>query len=247
MTTWGAIRLAVGVILTCLGTAALALSVPAALAAATIEASVGRTGVVAKQWGTLTATSGDHAVVVDGVTAALVAPQTPDWVDDALVLLRTDSQQVAEQLGDVVLVATMSTDAPGFLGVAPVDAVNDYLDGSAYSVAVLSARDGEVAWPTVSVPGTVNPSSPEGEAFWLASATGTAPELAGTALEGNTLVLMRADAEAEPTAALRLEYRVAGADRALESTAVSAAGLSLGGLALILLGGWMVVGRKRSA
>ena len=58
MTTWGAIRLAVGVILTCLGTAALALSVPAALAAATIEASVGRTGVVGKQWGTLTAGGG---------------------------------------------------------------------------------------------------------------------------------------------------------------------------------------------
>ena len=41
MTTWGAIRLAVGVILTCLGTAALALSVPAALAAATIALSQG--------------------------------------------------------------------------------------------------------------------------------------------------------------------------------------------------------------
>lgn len=185
--------------------------------------------------------------MVDGVTAALVAPQTPEWVNDALVLLSTDSQQVAEQVGDVVLVATMSTDAPGFLGVAPVDSVNEYLDGSAYSVAVLSTRDGEVTWPTVSVPGSVDPAAPESEAFWLASATGTAPELAGAALEGNTLVLMRADAEGDPAAALRLEYRVAGADRALESAAVSAAGLSLGGLALILLGGWMVVGRKRAA
>ncbi|MGA1668041.1 MAG: hypothetical protein ACO4AK_05505 [Candidatus Nanopelagicales bacterium] len=247
MTTWGAVRLAIGVILTCLGTAALALSVPAALSAATIEASVGRTGVVTKQWGTLSAASGDRAVVVDGVTAALVAPQTPEWVNDALVLLSTDSQQVAEQVGDVVLVATMSTDAPGFLGVAPVDSVNEYLDGSAYSVAVLSTQNGEVTWPTVSVPGSVDPAAPEGEAFWLASATGTAPELAGAALEGNTLVLMRADAEGDPAAALRLEYRVAGADRALESAAVSAAGLSLGGLSLILLGGWMVVGRKRSA
>lgn len=247
MRTWGAIRLAVGVILTCLGTAALALSVPAVLAAATIEASVGRTGVVTKQWGTLSAASGDRAVVVDGVSSALVAPQTPDWVNGALDLLRTDTQQVAEQVGDVVLVATMSSDAPGFLGVAPVDAVNEYLDGSAYSVAVLSTTDGEVTWPTVSVPGSADPASPEGEAFWLASATGTAPELVGSALEGNTLVLMRADADADPAAVLRLEYRVAGAARALESTAVSAVGLSLGGLALILLGGWMVVGRKRPA
>ncbi|MEY3734813.1 MAG: hypothetical protein RL347_2172, partial [Actinomycetota bacterium] len=64
---------------------------------------------------------------------------------------------------------------------------------------------------------------------------------------GGTLVLMRSDAEAEPSATLRLEYRVQGATSALQGAAVAAAALSLGGLALILLGGWAVVGRRPSA
>jgi MYXO-CTERM domain-containing protein len=45
---------------------------------------------------------------------------------------------------------------------------------------------------------------------------------------------------------LRLEYRVPGAGVALQSAAVSAAAASLGGLALIVLGGFLVVGRRRS-
>ena len=43
---------------------------------------------------------------------------------------------------------------------------------------------------------------------------------------------------------LTLEYRVPGADRVLEITAVSAAGASVGGLMLVLGGAWLVVGRR---
>jgi hypothetical protein len=125
-----------------------------------------------------------------------------------------------------------------------VDAVNAYLDGTPYSVAVQSASDVEGVWTTVSVPGDGVPADPVGASIWVASATGTAPELTGTSVAGSTLVLMRADAAPGTEASLRLEYRVAGADRALVVAGVAASGMSIGGLLLVLLGGWLIVGRK---
>jgi hypothetical protein len=244
MTTWGAIRLSAGVIVTCLGSVILLLSIPAAISAATIEASLGRTGVVAQPLGTLAAAPGDRAVVVDDVTVRLLAPDVPPWATTLLDLAGTDAQDIAEGLGDVLLVATPAQDTAIFIGVAPVDAVNGYLDGTPYSVAVRPASGVEGEWPTVSVPGDAVPADPGGASIWAASATGSAPELTGTSVAGSTLVLMRADAAPGPEASLRLEYRVAGADRALVTSAVAAAGMSIGGLLLVLLGGWLIVGRK---
>jgi hypothetical protein len=245
MSTWSSIRLAAGIVAACLGTLLLALSLPAALAAGAIDTSVGRSGVVSQPLGTLVSSSGERAVVVDGVTARLVAPQAPQWIEGALALVGTDPQAIAEELGDVVLVATPTSDAGGFLGVAAVDSVNNYLDGAPYAVAV--RPEGDEAWPAVSVPGTAIPAAPGDVSLWSASAAGPAPELAAPALDGGTLVLMRPDAGPGPTASLRLEYRVAGAGRALETAAVAAAGLAVGGVALIALGGWAVVGRRPSA
>jgi hypothetical protein len=138
-----------------------------------------------------------------------------------------------------LLVATPAG-GDAFIGVAPVEAVNDYLDGTPYSVAVKGAGD----WPTVSVPGSGVPAVPQTQTFWVNSASGTAPELPAEALEGLTLVLMRADAAPAPDAALRLEYRLPGADTALQGAAIVAAAAGIGGLLLVLLGGWLVVGRR---
>lgn len=242
MSTWSSIRLSAGIVAACVGTLFLLLSLPAAIAAGAIDASVGRSGVVSQPLGTLVSSGVERAVVVDGVTARLVAPQAPEWIEGTLELLGTDPQAIAEGLGDVVLVATPMSDAGGFLGVAPVDAVNNYLDGAAYAVAV--RPEGDEAWPAVSVPGTAIPAAPGDVSLWSASATGIAPELAAPALDGGTLVLMRPDAAPGPAASLRLEYRVAAAGRALDTAAVSSAGLALGGVALIALGGWAVVGRR---
>ena len=134
-----------------------------------------------------------------------------------------------------------SASGRAFLGVAPAEDVNDYLDGAPYSVATGPAD----TWPTISVPGSVAPPEPAGEGWWVAGGTGDAPELPGESLDGQTLVLMRADAGPGPEAALRLEYRVPGADKALQSAAVSAAAAAGGGLLLILLGGSLIVGRRR--
>jgi hypothetical protein len=98
MTTWGAIRLSAGVIVTCLGSVVLLLSIPAAISAATIEASLGRTGVVAQPLGTLAAAPGDRAIVVDDVTVRLLAPDVPPWATMLLDLAGTDTQDIAEGL-----------------------------------------------------------------------------------------------------------------------------------------------------
>ena len=240
MSTWGAIRLSLGIFLAGLGTLLLVTAVPAALAAAGIRSTVGTTGVVTQSVGTLRAAPSDVAVIVDGVTARLVAPETPEWVTGALALVGTDAPSLAEDLGDVVLVASPMSES-AFMGIAPVEAVNDYLDGTPYSVAVSEAGQ----WSSVSVPGRGAPPPPAGQPLWLAAAEGPAPELPAGSLEGVTLVLMRPDAAPGPEASLRLEYRVSGAPTALESAALAAVGGSVGGLLLILLGGALVVGRRK--
>lgn len=245
MTTWGAVRVASGILAVCLGTLLMLVSIPSVVTASAIEGSVGRSGVVATPLGQLAAAPGDRAVVVDGVTGRVVAPSVPTWASDALALGGTTIQELAESVGDVVLVANMTADSPGFLGVAPADSVNAYLDGAPYSVAVQPEERTDGTWPTVSVPGASVPAGPEGLGLWSASSTGSSPELAAESLEGGTLVLMRSDASADPQASLRLEYRVPGADRTLEASAITAASASLGGLALVLLGGWAIVGRRR--
>ncbi len=252
MSTWGAIRLSLGIVLAGLGTLLLVTALPAALAAAGIRSTVGTTGVVTQSVGTLRAAPSDVAVIVDGVTARLVAPEPPEWATGVLALVGTDSSSLAEELGDVVLVASPMSET-AFLGIAPVEAVNDYLDGTPYSVAVSEAGEpdrGGLAdppgqWSSVSVPGKGAPPPPAGLPLWLAAAEGPAPELPAGSLEGVTLVLMRPDAAPGPEASLRLEYRVPGAPTALESAAVTAVGGSVGGLLLILLGGALVVGRRK--
>lgn len=250
MRAGAAVRLSAGVFAACLGGLLMFASVPAVISATAIFASVGRSGVVSQPLGSLVAAEGDRAVVVDGVSARLVTPPLPEWVPGVLALAGTDAQTLGDNVGDVALVAALPTDTPGFLGVAPADAVNDYLDDVPYSVAVRPAgaqASVEGPWPTVSVPGTRSPEAPEQASLWAASATGTSPELPGTDLTGSTLVLMHVDAQPAPQAQMRLEYRVPGADRALEGSAVAAAAMSIGGLALVLLGGWAVVGRRPRA
>lgn len=236
---WGAIRISAGIALGVLGTLLLASGVPAVIAAATIESSVGKSGVVTQPLGSLRAAPGDIAVVVDGVTARLVTPEPPVWLAGTLALAGTDLAALATDYGTVDLVASPAS-GEAFLGVAPVDAVNDYLDGTPYTVAVSQAGE----WPTISVPGTGSPAPPQEQSVWVASDAGATPRIPGESLSGLTLVLMRMDGAPAPEAALRLEYRLPGADKALQSAAIAAAAGSLGGLLLVLLGGALIVGRR---
>lgn len=243
MSAWSIVRIVSGIVITVLGTLCMVAAIPSALAVTTIEAAVGRTGVVAQPLGVLESAPGDVAVIVDGVTARLVPPAPPDWARGALALSGMQASDVADRYGVFTLVATPSDDGGAFIGVAPVDAVNDYLDGVPYSVAV---REGD-GWPAISVPGSGTPPLPPGPVAWTASATsssGTAATVPADALSGQTLMLMRPDGTPDPSADLRLEFSIPGAPTALQSAAVAAAAGSLGGLLLVLLGAWLVVGRR---
>lgn len=240
MTAWAAVRLSAGTVVTVVGTLILVAAISAAIAAGVIESSVGKSGVVEQPLGSLRAAEGDRAVLVDEVSARLVLPPLHPMIDRGLDAMGTSASELAEEIGSTVVVFTPSADTSAFVGVGNVDDVNDYLSGVAYSVAV--SRDGE--WPTVSVPGNAIPGPPESAGIWSASAIGLNPELAAEDFAGRTLVLMRADASPDVEVAMRLEYRVPGADLALQSSAVSAAAASIGGLLLILLGAFLVVGHR---
>lgn len=243
MSAWAVVRVVLGAVMVTLGTIALLASIPAAVAATAIQETVGRQGVVSQPIGTLAAAPGDIAVIADGVSARLVPPAAPEWITGVLALAGTDTAALTDDLGEFLLVATPTSDEGIFVGVGPVEAVNDYLDGAPYSVAVRDAG----AWPTISVPGAARVTPPAEAEWWSASATGAPAEIPAADLDGQTLVLMRPDAGAGPQAELRLDYRVAQAPTALRTSALTAAAAALGGLLLVILGAWVIVGLSRSS
>lgn len=240
MTTSAVLRVAAGIIAVALGSVLLLAGLASVGTAAVVESIVGRTGVVTTSLGSVAGAPDDVAVIADGVTARFEPPAPPAALGDVLALSGTDLSALAEEVGEFTLVASAPTGVPLFVGVAPPESVNSYLDQAPYAVAV---RDGQ-QWPTVSVPGSQVPSPPEQSTIWVAQSTGAPAELPASSLDGQTLVLMSPDATPGVEAALRLEYRVPGADRLVVGGALGAIGAGLAGLLLILGGAWLVVGRR---
>jgi len=241
MKIWRVLRTSAGIVLVIVGTISIALSVVAAGTVAGIDNTVGRAGVVSQSVGAVTSDPGQVAVIADGVVAQWERPQDPEWVLTLLSLVGTSPDEFIETVGDFIFVVTPTTDSAAFVGVASSDAVNAYLDGSPYAVAV---RDGQ-EWPTISVPGDERPArAPLDETFWSASAQGSPAELPAEALDGSTMVLMRADSGDGVVVTLRLEYRVPQATSTMETAAITASASAVGGLLAILLGAFAIVGRK---
>lgn len=239
---WRVTRITLGVMLLILGTVSITASIAAAGAVAGVDATVGRSGIVAQPFGSVSSEPNQIAVITDSVSATWELPQEPDWIATTLLLLGTDAETAVEDVGDFVFIVTPDQADEIFVGLAPVGAVDAYLDGTPYAVAV---ADGE-QWPTISVPGEGVPGTrPEGAGIWSISAVGAPAELPLEALNGSTLVLMNADGSPGVAASMRMEYRVPDATRAMEGSAVSAAAGAIGGFAMILLGAFMVVGRRR--
>lgn len=240
MTTSTAVRIAAGIICAVIGSALLLVALTSAGVAAAVEGVVGRTGVVTTSLGSVESGPQDVAVIADGVTARFEPPAPPAALGDMLALSGTDLSALAEDVGEFTLVVSSPAGEALFVGVAPPEEVNSYLDQAPYSVAV---RDGQ-EWPTVSVPGTGSPSPPEQAGIWTAQAGGSPAELPAASLDGQTLVVMSPDASAGVSADLRLEYRVPGADRLVVGGAWTAVAASLAGLLLVFGGAWLVVGRR---
>jgi len=239
MRAWRVIRIALGVILACLGCLAMALAVPAAVAAFGVVEVVGRSGVVDQPLGDVVSADSDTAVVIDGVSARLEAGDLPPSVSDGLAQGGLSPTELLDVVGDFVLVVVPESDAAIFVGTGETAQVDEYLFGFPYTVA---ERD-RGGWTGVSVPGSGVPPPPEAQSLWRASATGSPAELSGADLGGGTLVLMNADSSPGVSASLRLEYRSPGARPLVQGATVSAVAGSLGGLLLILGGAALIVGR----
>ncbi|MFM9134134.1 MAG: hypothetical protein ACKOT0_01630 [bacterium] len=243
MRAWTVIRVALGVILACAGTAAMALAVPAALASFGIVEVVGRSGIVAQPVGEMASAASDTAIVVDGVSARLQAGDLPPALAEGLAQAGLAPTELLDVVGDFVLVVVPGTDEAIFVGTGDAAEIDEYLFGFPYTVVERGATE----WSGVSVPGEGTPPAPTTAGLWRASADGSPAELPGADLAGSTLVVMNADGSPGISADLRLEYRAPEARPIVEGATVTAIAGSLGGLLLILGGAALIVGRGRPA
>jgi len=241
MTGWSRARIALGIAVVMAASTSILVSLIAAGAAAGLHAVVGQSGVLGQDLGVLAADPPGVAVLVDGVEASISADGVPGSAADALALAGTSTDDLVAAYGDFVLLATPTEQGDVFLGIADPGAVDGYLVGAPYAVA---ERGPDGMWRSVDVPGQATPSPPGTAVPWTAASTGRPAMLDANGLTGRTLVLMRPDASPGVSADLRLEYRVPQAPRALQSLAIVAGACGVGGLLLLLLGCWLVVGRR---
>lgn len=234
------LRIALGVAALVLGVLAILCGLGSASAVAGIDMLVGRSGVVMRDMGMVSGGPGDVAVVVDGVKADITAGDLPPLVTRGLDLAGTSPGALIAENGTFTLLATPPGPGEAFLALGSPADVDDYLYGHPYAVAELESGG---SWREISVPGEGSPPPPT-EHDWVRSASGRPAQLPAGDLAGQTLVVMRSDAAAPAAADLRLEYRVPEAPAAIRSAAVTATAAGVGGLLLILLGAWCVVGRK---
>ncbi|HVK28830.1 MAG TPA: DUF4389 domain-containing protein [Nocardioides sp.] len=140
-------------------------------------------------------------------------------------------------VGDVRLTVEGAGDTDLFIGIAPTADVQSYLAGVRHDT-LLEVTDGEPVYR--STPGTAPATPPTEQTFWVASATGSDPELTWTLEQGDwTAVVMNADGSASIAAS-----GSAGAEVPVLSTLIAAL-LVLAAL-LLLLGAVLVAVPIRS-
>lgn len=241
MTARSSTRLVLGIIALVVATLSIVTGLIAAGTAVAIHAVVGQTGTLAEDLGVIEAPAPNVAVVVDGVEASVTAEGLPRTVEDLLMASGADVDGLIRSSGTFVLLATAAQDGDVFLGIADPSVVDTYLAGAPRTVA---ERGADGTWRTVEVPGDATIAPPAGAAAWAAASAGRPAEVDADGLPGRTLVIMRPDATPGVSSAVRLEYRVPDAPRALRTSAVTAAAGCIAGLALALLGAWLVVGPR---
>lgn len=148
-----------------------------------------------------------------------------------------------DNVGGVTITASGTAGTPVFVGIARTSAVNDWLAGVAHD-RVTGVSAGTVAYDRVS--GTYRGvSTPTGQAFWLASATGTGDAtLTWQASNGEfTVVLANADGAAGVSANVRAAAQVP--ELSALGGGLLAAGIVLGalGVILVIIGG-VALGRR---
>lgn len=241
MTARSRTRFVLGIAALVVGTVAIVIGLIAAGTAIGIHAVVGQTGVLAEDLGVIDAPAPNVAVVVEGVEASVTAEGLPRTLEDLLMASGADVDGLIASTGTFMLLATDTHQGDTFLGIADAPAVRAYLSGAPHALA---RRGDDGRWRTSDVPGDGAVAMPPAAATWSSASIGRPAMVDATSLPGRALVIMRPDASAGVSADLRLEYRVPDAPRALRASAVTAAAGCLGGLALAVIGAWLVVGPR---
>lgn len=196
-----------------------------------IIVGVGTAGV----GGTLAALTGPDAAIsgdagkVSGNGYALV-------FNEFTINTGTDTETL-KSFADFKMGAKSTTGQELFLGIAPADAVNEYLRTTARDI--VSDLSGGTA-RVVPVPGKTIPAKPSEQTFWTAQSQGIDPTISLNASGANsTLVIMNADAQQQ----LSVDVTIG-----VESAAIFPAGLGLlfVGVLLLVVGIWVVVIAFRS-
>lgn len=133
---------------------------------------------------------------------------------------------------DFKMGAKSTTGSELFLGIAPAEAVNGYLQTTARDI--VSDLSGGTA-RVVPVPGKTVPAKPSEQTIWTAQSQGINPTISLNASGANsTLVIMNADAQQQ----LSVDVTIG-----VESPAIFPVGLGLifFGVLLLVLGIWVVV------
>lgn len=218
------------------GTLLLMVGMFATSLVAAMVSVAGRSGVVSQSFGSVSTPAEDVALLADGVHAHLIPAGLPAPVHLALGLFGSTPEELVDRYGEFVLIVTPHSAVDSFVGIDGSGAANDYLFGRPYTVGEFI--DGQ--WHVRSVPGEGQPEPPAGHVGWAVSATGNPASLDATHLDGQTLVVMNADASPGVDAALQLEYHAPQAEPAIRGAGAIALVCALGGLVLILLGmGWL--------
>ncbi|MGV1036333.1 MAG: hypothetical protein ACOYD0_04820 [Candidatus Nanopelagicales bacterium] len=140
-------------------------------------------------------------------------------------------------LADLTVGAKSTNGKRLFIGVGPVNQVNQYLSGFPHDiVSDISSDNGGTK--IIPVPGKDEPAPPMDQSFWTARAQGNAPRISIDPAASQTLVVMNADASEQ----VAIDLQVGVKSRFLFPVGI---GLIVVGAIFVLLAGWAFVRSRK--
>ncbi len=154
-----------------------------------------------------------------------------------------NSNDVGRNGGSVTLqLDGRDSSKPVFLGIGPAAQVQAYFNGASYE-QVTKVDFGDFRLITTRIDGTTQPAAPGDQSFWVASATGTSPQLRWPIANGDyRLVIMNADASPGVSLDARAGLKIKGLFGLALGATIFGGLLALLGLGLLI---WGIAAKRR--